>query len=184
MVHLSQRAWERLDFVGFLTFIIVVILIYFNYSKDLAIYLLLGMMGLILLTYIPSLVRRFKSLQYISIMKICKQYDILREEELVKLSGKSREYIHSQLFNMQTLWNDGSLFIFVKRYYIYVSKPVVDAFVEALCKKTTIEENTSAELIKELSQKYGFQTRLEVDALVMKIRENDLIEQRLKKKNS
>lgn len=180
MVLFSQRVRELLDFVWFYTFILIVIVVYFYYSNDLAIYLTLGMMVILLISYFPDLMRRFHSLQYASILKICKKYDILREEELVKLSGESAEVIHSKLFQMQNLWNQGPFFIFNKRNYIYVSKPVIDAFVDALCKKSTSENNSGAEEIKILTQKYGFQTRIEVDALVLKIRENNLIEQRMK----
>ena len=181
MVRVSQRVWELLDFFGFYGFIILVIYIYFTYSKDWAIYLTLGMMIILFISFFPTLMHRFQSLQYSTLLKICKKYDILREEELVKLSGESAEVIHSKLFKMQKLWKNGPLFIFVKRYYVFVSKSVVDAFVDALSKKSTITENVGAEEIKELTQKYGFQTRLEVDALILQIRENELIEQRMKK---
>lgn len=171
----SRKTLQLLDFLWFYGFIVAVILVYFYYSHDIALYLTLGMIAVITLTFFPSLFRWLRWIYYQKTVSFLKPYDLIREEEIVKGLEADSLTIHRDLFQLSKMWNAGPLVVFVKRYYLYVSKKIVEEIIHGLQMVQDSSESTSRDVIKEIGQKYPFETRAEIEAVIGKIRENHLL---------
>jgi hypothetical protein len=116
-----------------------------------------------------------KWIQYRKYAKFLKGQIIIRETEIAAKFQLPVEEMHSILFKMADFWKKGPFLLFVKHYYIYVAKVVVDDAISMLKSMALEKEGKLSDVMKNLGQKYPFETRAETEVLIAKIRENDLV---------
>jgi hypothetical protein len=169
----SQRILQILDQIVFYGLVIAAILIYFLVSRQWALYIIIGMMIFLLISYFPVFIQAWYWIQFKYILSFCKNKQLVREETIMEALHKSPDRIRKDLFNMARTLKNGPLVVFVKRYYIFICKEIVIETVEKLHNLTETHGNIG-DVIKELGQRYPFETRLEIEALIARIRELNL----------
>ena len=162
-----------LDFLWFYVFLIAVIFIYFYGFKSIAIYLTIAVIAILLLSYFPRLFKWMQWIKFRLIVDFLKPLQLVREEEILAQFPMKPDILHAKLFEMAKLWRNGPLLVFIKHYYLYLPKTTVDDAIQQLNELETNSEKKLGDVFKVLMQKYPFQTRLEVEALISKIRENE-----------
>lgn len=170
-----SRVIDFLDFVFFSLYIAACFYVFFVHSRTVAIYMVVIMIAVILLSAVlgaPHLLFRLKNY---SMLKLLRQYDIIREEELLKKCALKPDVLHQKLYEIGKVWSLYPMVIFIKRYYIFINKPIVEDIVEILNEKAS-EDSQMKNVIKKIETKYKFQMRAEVDGIIARLREYELFE--------
>jgi hypothetical protein len=174
----TRRTIEIIDQIVFYALTIAAIVIYFEVDRNWGLYLVIGMIVVIVLSYIPQFLQFGQRIKYSAIYNFCKGKGLVKEEAIGRGIKKSPDEIHKLMFEMSRALKTGPLVIFAKRYYLFVEKEIVLDVVSRLDKvlKNDAESGSGiGDLIKQLIAEYGFETRAEAEALIAKIRENKLI---------
>jgi hypothetical protein len=171
MGRVSERFLQLLDVMVFYILILLAMIIFFFWSYEIAIWLMGGMIAIYSLLYIPNFFNRVRIWRYRRILNFCHQYPLVREEKIAKGLQIDPNEIHAKLFILADFLKKGALIVFVKRYYLYVREDLVNFAVDGLKKKMAVGSMKSGELIKEMGEKFEFETRSEIEALISRIRE-------------
>jgi hypothetical protein len=172
-VNISKQS--IIDFLLFYGFVIAIIVIYFRVDRQWGIYITLGGIFVLTITYFPIVYKSANRLKYQKIISILKSQDIIREEAVIKIMKEDPLKIHKYLFDLTNIYKKGPLVVLVKRFYIYINKEIVNDVIQILENFQDEKYDKSIDLVKVILQKYKFETRAEAEALISKIRENDLV---------
>ena len=176
---LSTRVQEIIGDIVFICGVVAAIYVYFSHSRSWGIGIIIAMIVVLILSYLASFKSFFYRMHFAAILKACKPYPIVKEDIIVKKVRQSPEKVRQSLFEMARSYNGREIVVFTKRYYLYVAKEVVDETINRLnlrMKQEGMMGSVFNEVIKELIQKYRFETRAEVEAVIARIRELGLIQ--------
>jgi hypothetical protein len=172
-MNVSKRS--ILDFILFYGFVITVIVIYFRVDHQWGIYLTFGGIIVLIISSFPFLYKWAVRLRYQKLISFLNSQEIIREDAIIKSIKEEPIKVHKYLFDLGSFWKNGPLVVLVKRYYIYVSKEIVLDIVRILERVQNEKNDKIVDVIKIILQKYPFETRAEVENLISKIREYNLI---------
>ena len=116
----TKRTIELLDQIVFYVLVVVAIVVYFQVDRKWGLYIILIMIGIILLSYLPIAINLIRKVKYRSILSYCNQYDLIREEQIVKALKEDPEKLKKELFEMSRISTEGWRVFFIKRYYLFI----------------------------------------------------------------
>ena len=171
MKQFSGRLLQFLDVMVFYSLILVAVVIYFTWSNEIAIWIMVGLIVFYSVLYIPSFFKKVQIWRFRHILRFCHQYPLAREEFIVKGLKIDPTILHQKLYQLAYYLTKGPIIVLVKRYYLYVRDDVVEfAFIQ-LQKNFEMGNMKTGDIIKDLGQKFEFESRLEIEALISRIRE-------------
>ena len=127
--------------------------------------LILGL-GISVVVKTPGLLAGMK---YPKLVSYLSKYAIVREDQM---RGKLRwtdEHLHRALFELSKGGQSGPFVVFVKRQYLYVSPQIITQ-IQELLEKTADTGTLSRAVVKTLGDRFPFKTRLEIDAVLDRLR--------------
>jgi hypothetical protein len=121
----------------------------------------------------PHLYFRLKNY---SMLKTLRRYKVIREEELQKIIKIKPDDLHQKLYEIGKVWSLYPMVLFVKRYYIFINKQVIDDIAEMVQEQLNTKDSDIKSVIKKIEAKYKFQLRAEVEGIIARLREKGVID--------
>lgn len=109
-------------------------------------------------------------------LKTLRRYKVIREEELQKIIKIKPDDLHQKLYEIGKVWSLYPMVLFVKRYYIFINKQVIDDIAEMVQEQLNTKDSDIKSVIKKIEAKYKFQLRAEVEGIIARLREKGVID--------
>jgi hypothetical protein len=170
-----SRFKDFLDFLVSAIFIIVAFYIYFEVSSTYGIYLVAAMIAILVLTYTIKLPKLITSKKHRKLFSFLKKHPIIREDQVVERFDMEPDKIHKQFFDLAKIWEKGPMILFIKRYYLFINKNIIKEIIALIEAMTSQKNKDLSVIIKKIGEQYPFETRVEIQSVISKLREKSLI---------